>query len=253
VAYTGWTNTQPLIPNHPACTSTTCPGEHIGAANQNNGLDNLPVIGGMAYGSKAINTKLSADTTACQDGVTFPVSCAAIANSPGYEIVGFQQTNLFCANPNSTCPGSIPNPDTYIRFGFGFDSGQTTLFNGQQMTSSICQDGTCAGFTSDWMGTLGNTQGGSNASPNAIDWTASQTWTTGTIINPSVGNTGNFDYAATAGGAGSGTEPTWTSSCATVGSTCTEASVTWTNIGSPTGTTTTSAPPRVDAFLMVLK
>ncbi len=246
--YSAWTNTVGLIPNNAACSASTCPGQHINDVTANASDTNV-IIGGMAYGSNAILTGLSGDTTGCQTGSTFPVSCAHIANSPGYEEVGFQQANTFC----SIYP--VCDTDTYIRFGLQFNTGQSNLFNAQQGTASVCQDGSCAPFTSDWMCTLGNTAGGANASPNAIDWKASQTWTTGTIINPTVGNGSgatSYDYVATVGGAGSGTEPTWTGAT-TVGSTVTENAVTWTNIGSPSGTTSTSAGCRSDAFLMVLK
>ena len=321
-----WTNTQPLIPNNPACTAVTCPGQHISGGN-NNPTDTNVIIGGMAYGTNALNTKLSADTTGCQNGSTFPVSCAAIPNSPGYEIVGFQQLLVFCGNPNSSCDTT----DSYIRFGLGFDTGQSGFFNGQQMTGSVSQDGLAEAFSSDWECTVGNTAkaisitsflgasgtltftnsgtnnleagalltlggftspnialngqqitvlpaglastsfeatvtgngylggsgiaNGTSASPNAIDWKASQTWTTGTIINPSVGNGSgatNYDYVATTGGTGSATEPTWATSCSTLGSTCTEGGVVWTRIGSPNGTTPASANCRIDAWVLIL-
>lgn len=250
--YSAWTNVQPLIPNNPAGGGSPDPGQHISCGNQNNGLDNLPIIGGMAYGSNALNTKLALDTTACQNGSTFPVSCASIANSPGYEVVGFQQANTFCNTPNTAC-----DFDTYIRFGLGFDTGQSNFFNGQQMTGSLSQDGTAEAFTSDWMGTLGNTAGGTNCALNAIDWKASQSWNLGTIINPSVNNgsgASSYDYQATNTGTGVSTEPVWNTATA-VGSTITEGGVggvTWKNIGSPNGNSTNSAGCNISPFVMVL-
>ncbi|MGA7564616.1 MAG: hypothetical protein WBW53_00940 [Terriglobales bacterium] len=65
-----------------------------------------------------------------------------------------------------------------------------------------------------------------------IDWVPSWTPTVNeSFILPTVGNSGNKGYQATAViGPTSGTEPVW-STCSATGSTCTDGGVTWTNIG----------------------
>ena len=117
----------------------------------------------------------------------------------------------------------------FYRFAHTFNDGIENDFSTQNNIGSISQDGNWALFGTDVMGTRGSRSGG---------WVATTSTPIGTPIFPTVNNTGNFDYVATAiggstaaggiGTTGSG-QPNWDSSCTT---TCTDGTsgtqITWT-------------------------
>ena len=89
-------------------------------------------------------------------------------------------------------------------------------------------------YNATWTGSfqIANDGSVSYGMGGGIDWAASWTPTVNeSFILPTVGNSGNKGYQATAvTGPTAGTEPTW-STCSASGSTCTDGGVTWTNIG----------------------
>jgi hypothetical protein len=128
-----------------------------------------------------------------------------------------------------------------------FNTGFNPSFNVQNAIAEFSQDGRFVIVGSDWFNSLGNAASNSSScTPAGPTWNASTARAAGYILTPAAANNSSgFSFQAQNVGTSGTTEPTWASTCSTVGSTCTDGAITWKNIGLPTGTTQC----RSDVFL----
>jgi hypothetical protein len=131
--------------------------------------------------------------------------------------------------------GIFPDGHT-LRFAHNFTTKSNPQFSTNNAIGSISQSGKFFMQSSDWLGTLGSTSGGSSCQWG-YDWLANQTYPANfQYLSPQVlnGNPGAFVFQATscAGACTSGgAEPAvWNQ---TVGGTTVDGTITWTNEGPP--------------------
>jgi hypothetical protein len=111
-----------------------------------------------------------------------------------------------------------------------FNTGYSTTFSAQNNITTASNK--CVAVGSDWFN-IRNAGGTSTTCiPNGPNWKASYTYPVGYVINPTVNNSADDSFEATAGGVAGSSDPNWGTSCAT---TCTDGGVLWTNIGAPSG------------------
>jgi len=122
------------------------------------------------------------------------------------------------------------------------NTDQSIQFSTQQAIAAGAQSGAEALFNSDWLDTLGCTNGATSCVPNGPDWLASHAYPPGYVINPNLNNVAGNSFRAS-GGTSNSSELNWGTACT---STCNDGTVSWTNLGAPVATAT----PRGDAFVV---
>ena len=130
-----------------------------------------------------------------------------------------------------------------------FNTGYSIFFNTQNIILTCSPSGRFCATGSDWFNI--RNAGGTTTSciANGPKWLASKNYVAGYVMNPVNNNAANNSYQATVAGQAGGTEPVWSTTCPSVGNTCTDGGVTWTNIGVPSGANACGS----DVFLWKLR
>lgn len=262
------------------CLTVTCSGsgnnpyfQQVGSNVQVYGGDSSRDGGhwaGMAQGFANIpgmpqayyRTYAAPSVTTAQISPT-PGACAGYANLQQH--MGATNTNAGDTNPVMVSTGTINleapfdgaqcpwwnevytidyNGDGLThRYAHTNNTGQALNFDALDAIAEISPSGALIGFNSDWLNTLGCTNGATTCTPNGPDWTALRAYPTGYVINPNLNNASGASFRATTGGTSNSSELNWATGCA---STCSDGTVSWINLGVPT----IAAAYRSDPFVV---
>ena len=172
------------------------------------------MVVGLGSGPSWVNDN-STDSLPFFDSMNFPL---------------YYQTGFPSAWTNEII-GVFPDGNT-LRFAHNFTTKSNPQYSTNRAVGSVSQSGKFFMQSSDWVGTLGSTSGGSTCRWG-YDWLAGQTYPANfENLAPQSGNDGEFVYQATScsGSCTSGsTEPvSWNQ---TPGGTTVDGTITWTNLG----------------------